>query len=87
VAYDVSHDGARARIAAVLSSWGDRIQRSVFECQLDADELGEVMGCLEELVDPTCDVVQVFRQCAGCCAERREIGQAIGVQQDPYWII
>ena len=87
VAYDISHDGTRARAAAVLASWGDRIQRSVFECQLDNDELEEVLYRLGALIDPERDVIQAFRQCAGCCAERSEIGQAVSVQQDPYWIV
>ena len=30
VAYDISEDSRRARVSALLASWGDRIQRSVF---------------------------------------------------------
>lgn len=42
IAYDISDDHRRARIAAVLQAYGDRIQRSVFICALEADLLAEV---------------------------------------------
>ena len=44
VAYDVKEDNRRARIAAVLSAYGFRLQKSVFECQLDAESRPEVLA-------------------------------------------
>ncbi|MFI8774620.1 CRISPR-associated endonuclease Cas2 [Gordonia sp. NPDC062954] len=34
VAYDITEDRRRARLAALLQAWGDRIQYSVFICHL-----------------------------------------------------
>ena len=87
VAYDIGDDSRRARVAAALSMWGDRIQQSVFECQLDPKELEEVLDRARRLIDPTRDVFQVFRQCASCRAERVDLGQAGGFEPDPYWIV
>lgn len=87
VAYDISHDDARARVAAILATWGDRIQRSVFECQLSAVELADVMERIGEIIDLHDDVVQVFRQCASCCGDRIDLGQSIGFSEDPYWVL
>lgn len=87
VAYDISHDRARARVAAVLSMWGDRLQRSVFACTLDGDELTALIDRLRTLVDPGKDVIQVFRQCATCDDARTDIGQAHLPSDDPYWIL
>src|SRR5581483_10587436 len=36
IAYDISEDNRRARVAATLQAYGDRIQRSVFVCTLEA---------------------------------------------------
>ncbi len=87
IAYDLSSDGARSRVAARLSAWGDRLQRSVFECQLQADELAEVLAEIEELINPSKDVVQVFRQCSSCDSERVDLGQAHELSDDPFWVI
>ena len=40
-AYDISHNGRRASVARVLLSYGERIQKSVFEVWLDPDEIGD----------------------------------------------
>lgn len=44
VCYDISRDAARARVAAYLQQWGDRIQRSVFVCVVAPDDLSEMIG-------------------------------------------
>ena len=35
VAYDIPDDGTRTQVANELENWGDRVQYSVFECDLD----------------------------------------------------
>jgi CRISPR-associated protein Cas2 len=63
IAYDISEDNRRARAAAVLQSYGDRIQKSVFVATLDNSTLEEVRGRLAGIVNPRTDSVYVFRQC------------------------
>ena len=87
VAYDVADDDRRARIAAVLSAWGDRIQKSVFECDIDPDDFGNVRERVEAIMDPTTDVVQFLGQCGHCQSERIDLGQAQRASADPFWII
>jgi CRISPR-associated protein Cas2 len=38
VSYDIQDDRRRSKIAKLLSGWGDRIQYSVFCCQLNPRE-------------------------------------------------
>ncbi|MGH3998886.1 MAG: CRISPR-associated endonuclease Cas2, partial [Pseudonocardiaceae bacterium] len=59
VCYDISRDAARARVAAYLQQWGDRIQRSVFVCVVAPDELTEMIGRVEEMIDPATDAVHL----------------------------
>lgn len=87
VAYDISEDNRRARVSAVLAGWGDRIQKSVFECDLDGDELESVVERLSSLINPTTDVVQAFAQCADCHSDRIELGQARQLFDAPYWVL
>jgi CRISPR-associated protein Cas2 len=41
-AYDISHPGRRSRVARVLLAYGRRVQRSVYEIQLEPEDLPEL---------------------------------------------
>lgn len=87
VAYDVSANDDRARLAAYLSRRGVRLQRSVFQCRIEPDELDELLDAIVSIIDPATDVVHVFRQCSTCRDDSIEFGQApvdLGVE---CWII
>jgi len=75
IAYDITDDRPRARVSAVLSAVGLRLQHSVFECVLSTDELKELMDRIRQLVDENKDVVQVFMQCSPCQDSRIDVGQ------------
>lgn len=87
VAYDISDDRRRARVAATIQVWGDRIQRSVFVARLDGDQLVELNDQLTRIIDPDVDSVYVFRQCAACWEEANTIGQATTQEPPPYWSV
>ncbi len=87
MAYDVTSNQRRARLAALLATWGDRIQRSVFECQLSADDFQELESRIAATIEPNRDVVQFFRQCAACVDDRVGVGQVHEPSDDPYWIV
>ena len=75
-AYDVSQDDRRARLAAVLQSLGDRVQRSVFVLSLDDEELAQLRVRAEEIIDVDRDSFSLFRQCGGCWETLGCVGQA-----------
>ena len=50
IGYDVTSDRRRARIAKTLHDYGDRIQYSIFCCQVNARELLRLKGLLGERV-------------------------------------
>ncbi|MBI1758224.1 MAG: CRISPR-associated endonuclease Cas2 [Actinobacteria bacterium] len=87
VAYDISDDGRRARFAAVLAAMGERIQKSVFTCELDDDQLSFVVGHANELVDLGNDRVHLLTQCPDCAAAIRTVGQATIPRAVEYWIL
>ena len=39
VSYDVSDDRRRRKVAKIMEGYGYRVQYSVFECDLDADQM------------------------------------------------
>jgi CRISPR-associated protein Cas2 len=87
IAYDISDDHRRARVAATLQAYGDRIQRSVFVCMLEAPALAEVRSRAAEIINPLTDSVYVFRQCAACWEAVGIHGQATVDDQPLYWAV
>jgi CRISPR-associated protein Cas2 len=84
VAYDISEDRRRSRVAVTLQECGDRVQRSVFVCILDADQLTELLARVTDMIDTDTDSVYAFRQCAACWDTVGIVGQAT-VNDDPYY--
>ena len=87
IAYDISEDRRRARVAAVLQAYGDRVQRSVFVCTVEAETLREIRVRIGEIIDPETDSVYVFRQCAACWDAVGIHGQATVTEEPLYWAV
>ena len=87
IAYDISDDRRRARVAAVLQTYGDRIQRSVFVATIGSDLLSEARERIGEIIDPDTDSVYVFRQCAACWETVGVLGQATVAEEPLCWTV
>lgn len=87
IAYDISDDRRRARVAAILQTYGDRIQRSVFVCAVEAGLLDEARERIGEIINPETDSVYVFRQCAACWEAVGIHGQATVADEALYWAV
>lgn len=49
VSYDISDDKERLRVSRVLDGYGKRLQRSVYQCWLDASMFSSMKRQLDEL--------------------------------------
>lgn len=87
VTYDVREDGRRARMSAALQAWGDRVQRSVFICLLEADDLNELVDDLSKIMNLDTDLLHVFPLCASC--GKRAVARGQAVLEDPpvFWMV
>jgi CRISPR-associated endonuclease Cas2 len=84
VAYDVSGNLPRERVAVHLQRSGVRLQRSVF--QVESVTSKTLLSELAEHLDLNVDVVQMFRQCRSCEQESASIGQYGPVLQERWWV-
>ena len=50
IAYDISKDRLRNKVAKTLEGYGKRVQYSVFECNLDRKKYKEMYGKMVELL-------------------------------------
>lgn len=62
VAYDVTDDGRRAKLASEMENFGSRVQRSVFECRLNRAQFAEMKRRIHRLIQPA-DRVKLFVLC------------------------
>lgn len=66
IAYDVTLDKRRAKVAALLEDYGTRVQFSVFEADLPERALGKVLSRARDLIDPTTDSLRAYSLCMRC---------------------
>lgn len=81
VAYDISNDRRRARLHTLLLGYGEPVQESLFECDLDDADLRKLRHALRRLVRPA-DAVRLYALC-GACAGRIQDGQGRPVPRAP----
>lgn len=81
VSYDLSDDQTRRHVAKLLSGYGTRVQRSVFECHLSKNECEDLetrlTGCLEGADEDPLGTrsVRLYLLCARCQPKIRLLGQ------------
>ena len=66
ITYDVNTETEAGRkrlrkVAKQCVNYGQRVQNSVFECQLDAAKLREVEAKLESLIDKERDSLRIYK--------------------------
>ena len=66
IAYDISDNHRRSRLAKRLEQIGDRVQDSVFECELTITQLAHLKRDLEPLCKLPEDNLRLYRLCNTC---------------------
>ncbi|HIK11915.1 MAG TPA: CRISPR-associated endonuclease Cas2 [Oscillatoriaceae cyanobacterium M33_DOE_052] len=74
ISYDVSEDKRRNKIHKVLKSYGQRVQYSVFECQLTDTQYAKLRSRLSKLIKPEEDNIRFYSLCACCFGKVDRIG-------------
>lgn len=87
VCYDISRDDARARAAATLQIWGDRIQRSVFVLTLETADLADLTTRLHAIIDTRTDAVHIVPLCRAWFSAITMLGQATVDTDRLYWAV
>ncbi len=86
VSYDIALDKTRNKLAKIMRSFGDRVQFSVFECNMEAEEYDRMKRKLRTLPLETGDSVRIYILCTGCKNKIEIIGDGT-VSEDPEIII
>jgi CRISPR-associated protein Cas2 len=86
ISYDIPDDKRRARLAKLLKGYGMRVQKSVFEADLDGRGYADLRRRVDRVVDGKVDSVRFYRMCADCRAQVETIG-TLGVMEEPEVLI
>lgn len=83
IAYDIPDDKRRNRVARALEGHGERVQYSVFECQLTGKQFAALWKELGKLVQSAEDSLRAYRLCPVCAGWTKTVGQAAQVEEVP----
>lgn len=85
VAYDISNNKSRTKLYKYLKDRGLHSQKSVFECDMQPDDIKKVYNYAKGLMEEN-DSLVIYRLCKRCSKKACILGQGIFlVQQD--WVI
>lgn len=73
IAYDISANKRRVKVAKILEKYGYRTNYSVFECLLGQSQLGIMKEELAQIIKPLKDIVLVYCLCKDCVDKRTQI--------------
>jgi len=74
ITYDIPDDRRRARIHKELQNFGQWVQYSVFECDLDERQRARLRHRLEQWLKADEDSIFFYRLCGTCEAQTERLG-------------
>ncbi len=77
----------RARAADTLKDYGRRVQKSVFECRLEARYLPELLAKLREITDNNVDNVLVYMLGEACVKQKKSMALKIIEKTEDFCVL
>lgn len=75
ISYDIKNDLRRSKIHDTLKNYGERVQFSVFECELSRKEYRQLREALDPLIDvEETDSVRFYQLCSECRKKMEHVG-------------
>jgi CRISPR-associated protein Cas2 len=86
VSYDISEDKRRTKIHNILSSYGQWMQYSLFECDLTKTEYAKLRSRLNKIINTETDSIRFYFLC-GCCQNKIERIGGEAVRDDTVFFV
>jgi CRISPR-associated protein Cas2 len=87
VAYDIADPKRLRKVAQQLEDAGERVQKSIFEVALSADERKRLERRLANSITHDEDHVLLHPVCTTCRARTLWQGLSPGPDHEPFWIV
>jgi CRISPR-associated protein Cas2 len=85
--YDISDPKRLASVAKAMKVYGERVLKSVFECNLDEKKFQEMKLRIDEIIEPIEDSVRYYILCEKCIREVEHSGKGEPFQHDEEYLI
>ena len=87
IAFDITQNHRRYRVVRALRDYGERVQKSVFECWLRPLERRALLARLDRLIDPETDRLHVFELPESDVARIEVLGVGDVTRDSDYLVI
>ena len=88
VSFDIVADPARAKVVKVLKEYGERVQKSVFECpNLNEKQFLRLKIRIEDLIDAAEDSVRYYILCRSCLSKMEFTGIGKFPEREAYRVV
>lgn len=85
--YDISDPKRLAKVARAMKNYGERVLKSVFECNLNEERFGEMKAKVDETIEAIEDSVRYYILCEKCLKEVEHSGKGEGFQEDEEYLV
>mgnify|MGYP000014692646 CR=1 FL=1 len=85
--YDISDPKRLAKVAKEMKNYGERVLKSVFECNLNPQKFEEMKEKVEGIIEPIEDSVRYYILCDKCIKEVDYSGKGELFQEDEDYIL
>ncbi len=85
IAYDITKDGKRVKLAKILLDYGDRVQDSVFEADIGPRDVTFIVKSSADLIDSS-DSLRIYPICKACAQRIVAIGRQ-SPDIPPDWLL
>ncbi len=87
VTYDITEDKRRQQVSSELQNYGTRVQKSIFECHLDCNQIETLKTSLETMIDTTTDHIRFYYLCKKDHSKTAVEGMQIIYRDEDYFMI
>ena len=90
ISYDIIENKKRTKIMKILEEYGKRVQKSVFECDVDEKERLDIYSRLNVIMmknKEEADSLRFYMICEKCLAKTKIIGAGKIEKREEYLIV
>jgi len=85
--YDISDPKRLAKVARAMKDYGERVLKSVFECNLTKETFDQMKKRVDEIIEPIEDTVRYYNLCERCIREVEHSGKGEEFQEDEDYLV
>lgn len=87
VCYDIADNERRNRVATIAKDYGVRVQKSIFECDMDNEKCEEMEKRIAGVINEAEDSVRIYENCSECHGKLKILGSGEFIEEQEVYVI